>query len=176
MHVLSNILWINVVGGIDLLDDKNIQWSRVQSNRDMIQHCIPIITVRSSSLRRSCIVEISHELAALLVKTWEVLIAYISILKPSTCLKQSVGKLQIGICDIFFQTFLYYQIQVHLFMQEHEKRKAWRVIIPSKYQLTMIYTKCWLSLSQWDESILLSYHICIKSQELMNCMTNVKGT
>ena len=32
--------------------------------------------------------------------------------------------------------------QVHLFMQEHEKRKPWRVIIPSKYQLKMIYTKC----------------------------------
>ena len=52
-------------------------------------------------------------------------------------------------------------------MQEHEKRKPWRVIIPSKYQLTIIYTKCWLSLSHWDESILLSYHICIKSQQLM---------
>ena len=55
-------------------------------------------------------------------------------------------------------------LQVHLFMQEHEKRKPWRVIISSKYQLTMIYTKCWLWLSHWDDSILLSYHICIKSQ------------
>ena len=45
--------------------------------------------------------------------------------------------------------------QVHLFMQEHEKRKPWQVIIPSKYQLTMMYTKCWLLLSHWDESILL---------------------
>ena len=52
--------------------------------------------------------------------------------------------------------------QVHLFMQEHEKRKPWLVIMPSKYQLTIIYTKCLLSLSHWDESILLSYHICIK--------------
>ena len=26
-------------------------------------------------------------------------------------------------------------------MQEHEKKKPWQVIIPSKYQLTMIYTK-----------------------------------
>ena len=67
-------------------------------------------------------------------------------------------------------------IQVHLFMQEHEKRKPWRVIIHNKYQLTMIYTKCWLSLSHWDESILLSHHICIKSQQLMSRITNVKGT
>ena len=67
-------------------------------------------------------------------------------------------------------------IQVHLFMQEHEKRKPWRVIIPRKYQLTIIYTKCWLSLSHWDESILLSYHICIKSQQLMSRITNVRGT
>ena len=66
--------------------------------------------------------------------------------------------------------------QVHLFMQEHEKRKPWRVIISSKYQLTIIYTKCWLWLSHWDESILLSYHICIKSQQLMSRKTNVKGT
>ena len=66
--------------------------------------------------------------------------------------------------------------QVHLFMQEHEKRKPWRVIIPSKYQLTIIYTKWWLSLSHWDGSILLSYHICIKSQQLMSRITNVKGT
>ena len=66
--------------------------------------------------------------------------------------------------------------QVHLFMQEHEKRKPWRVIIPSKYQLTIIYTKCWLLLSHWDESILLSNHICIKSQQLMSHITNVKGT
>ena len=36
--------------------------------------------------------------------------------------------------------------QVHLFMHEHEKRKPWRVIIPSKYQLKMIYTGCWLLL------------------------------
>ena len=66
--------------------------------------------------------------------------------------------------------------QVHLFMQEHEKRKPWPVIIPSKYQLAIIYTKCWLSLSHWDESILLSYHICIKSQQLITRITNVKGT
>ena len=66
--------------------------------------------------------------------------------------------------------------QVHLFMQKHEKRKPWQVIIPSKYQLTMIYTKCWLLLlSHWDESILLSYHICIKSQQLMSRITNVQG-
>ena len=65
--------------------------------------------------------------------------------------------------------------QIHLFMQEHEKRKPWRDIIPSKYQLTTIYTKCWLLLSHWDESNLLSYHICIKSQQLMSRITNVKG-
>ena len=63
------------------------------------------------------------------------------------------------------QVFVAEKGQVHLFMQEHEKRKPWRVIILSKYQLTMMYTNCWLSLSHWDESILLSYHICIKSQQ-----------
>ena len=66
--------------------------------------------------------------------------------------------------------------QVHLFMQEHEKRKPWQVVIPIKYHLTMIYRKYWLLSSNWDESILLSYHICIKSQQLMSRITNVKGT
>ena len=72
--------------------------------------------------------------------------------------------------------------QVHLFMQEHEKRKPWWVIIPSNYQLTIIYTKCWLLLSHWDESILLSYHICIKLLsyhiciKLMSRITKVKRT
>ena len=66
---------------------------------------------------------------------------------------------------LFLVVYVYYLKQVHLFMQEHEKRKPWRVIIPSKYQLKMIYTKCWLSLPHWDESILLSNHICIKSQQ-----------
>ena len=51
------------------------------------------------------------------------------------------------LCKVWLKTW-----QVHLFMQEHEKRKPWRVIIPSKYQLKMIYTKCWLSLSHWDET------------------------
>ena len=58
--------------------------------------------------------------------------------------------------------------QVHLFMQEHGKRKPWRVIIPSKYQLTIIYTKCWLSLSHWDGSILLSYISVLNPNEPYN--------
>ena len=41
----------------------------------------------------------------------------------------------------FVNKSLHEKRQVHLFMQEHEKRKPWRVIIPSKYQLTMIYTQ-----------------------------------
>ena len=48
-------------------------------------------------------------------------------------------------------------------MQEHEKRKPWRVIIPSKYQLKMIYKK------NVDHKmliiIMLKNHISIKSQQ-----------
>ena len=89
-----------------------------------------------------------------------------------------LGFKHLSVCGkmLFIIYLTTYATQVHLFMQEHEKRKPWRVIISSKYQLTIIYTKRWLSLSHWDESILLSYHICIKSQQLMSRITNVKGT
>ena len=46
------------------------------------------------------------------------------------------------------------------------KRKPWWVIIPSKYQVTLIYRECWLLLFHWDESICVITHIiCIKSQQ-----------
>ena len=37
------------------------------------------------------------------------------------------------------------------------KRKPWWVIIPNKYQITIIYRECWLLLYHWDERIFCYY-------------------
>ena len=77
-------------------------------------------------------------------------------------------------------------------MQEHEKiseltstpihARAWKEKALAGYDSQQIPTNndihkmLIIILSHWDESIWLSYHICIKSQQLMSRITNVKGT
>ena len=52
------------------------------------------------------------------------------------------------------------------------KRKPWQVIIPSKYQITMIYRECWVLLYHWDESIFVIISYLYPNNELYN----IKGT